>query len=770
MTDLYALLSRLERASPHVGVARHARAYRDPSATADMRWAANQEINAVYPGQGIAGYESDRREFRRIFERTVHEFASLQLRRMEQVYNYVHDSYLDGPSANARLDSLARALRSWLPFVSYAPFVYLDETDTQYWNSNVPSGPVSPDVPVDDVPRTIDDLNLSGSQLFGLGRAGMLPQYLEAIQEQRRNRRERLINLEAWTNWRSPQKSLATNEPREMAIIALQQPNHRALREQLYREHPVLLLLPHMRHMSPSQLLQIIQLPEEARRRSLTVIVRSATDRLAPAIRRFRAETQPDDPDDVEWERFRPLLEASKYLLCGAIPPRRNVHSIADDFISDMEGWSLQSVITTAAVLASLVLVAASGGTALPAAAAFWGGVGLDVTAVSVNTYLNHLENERRRSLNQFASVDAALQVASPEINLGTEALLTALGYLVPVGAGHLARRAVRASILRRVLGRSRRAAGHVPSMRQGAGDAAAATSRPHAPQTPPSTDTASRTAGDASRRATNPGARATMPPAQAANAVAERELAQLDDEIDRVFRETFDENIHGPHLPLPSGPQLTLQLSQRQRRNLGAFLDRVFTQQTGNAAVDEVKARIRAHWDAALPRRGTQSLADAALAVLNRLVQRTPQSQRGTLNQWVRRVFFGLWRRRFITRVARDRQLIQQMEQELGIVFRRRPGRGGNAFSVRATDQNGRTISVGLDIDHARIRHEESVLEALRTQSSQPLEATVRSDNLQFMSARENQNVIEILRRLDREMWSAPPPAPHGQSSPLGQ
>ncbi|GGO80019.1 hypothetical protein GCM10011348_15770 [Marinobacterium nitratireducens] len=65
----------------------------------------------------------------------------------------------------------------------------------------------------------------------------------------------------------------------------------------------------------------------------------------------------------------------------------------------------------------------------------------------------------------------------------------------------------------------------------------------------------------------------------------------------------------------------------------------------------------------------------------------------------------------------------------------------------------NGIGVDVGLDIDHAVLRHEDAVEEALRTGDSRSLESTVSSDNLQFLFARENQNVIEVLRRAAREM-----------------
>lgn len=168
----------------------------------------------------------------------------------------------------------------------------------------------------------------------------------------------------------------------------------------------------------------------------------------------------------------------------------------------------------------------------------------------------------------------------------------------------------------------------------------------------------------------------------------------------------------------------------------------------------ENLRKRLARHWDEALPRRGKQTAEQAALDVLTKL-QKAP-SMTGTTNANVRDRFFDLWRERFLKRVAKDPDLILDLEVQAGVVFAR--GTGANAFRVLVRDEAGKLAFVGLDLDHAVIRHEDAVMRALRTNDASLLVSTVDSANLQLMTGRENQYVIEALRALDDQYWSVEP------------
>ena len=167
------------------------------------------------------------------------------------------------------------------------------------------------------------------------------------------------------------------------------------------------------------------------------------------------------------------------------------------------------------------------------------------------------------------------------------------------------------------------------------------------------------------------------------------------------------------------------------------------------------LRGRMETHWATALPRRGKQTAEDAAFELLQDISKTTPAGSQA--NRAIRDKFFSSWRKRFLDSIARDQKLINDLQVQAGVIFNRNAGVGGNAFSVPFRDANGIRL-VGLDIDHAIIRHEQAVINALRTGDSRHLLSTVDGKNLQFLTERENRNFIEELRKRDRSMWSAPP------------
>jgi len=165
----------------------------------------------------------------------------------------------------------------------------------------------------------------------------------------------------------------------------------------------------------------------------------------------------------------------------------------------------------------------------------------------------------------------------------------------------------------------------------------------------------------------------------------------------------------------------------------------------------ENLRRRLREHWDNALPRRGKQTAQQAALDLLTKLTKEPPPE--GSLNSTLRDRFFNNWRKRFLKRVGRDEALLRDLEVHAGIVFGSEDA--PSAFCVVVRNDAGRTSLVGLDLDHAVIRHEDAVARAFQTGDASLLTSTVDSANLQLMTARENRYVIERLRELDQLYWS---------------
>ena len=84
--------------------------------------------------------------------------------------------------------------------------------------------------------------------------------------------------------------------------------------------------------------------------------------------------------------------------------------------------------------------------------------------------------------------------------------------------------------------------------------------------------------------------------------------------------------------------------------------------------AAESLRRRVKAHWDAALPRRRKQTAEQAALDLLTELTKAPPK--KGTLNSNIRDRLFDNWRERSLRRVAKDETLILDLEVQAGIVF----------------------------------------------------------------------------------------------------
>ena len=499
------------------------------------------------------------------------------------------------------------------------------------------------------------------------------------------------------------------------------------------------------------------------------------------------------------------------------------LHLACDNEISMIMGLTLRRIAFSIALVVSIVATVYSAGFATPVVAGVIDAalIAMDVALVGLEAaYLLWFENPQRQRINRIAVIDYSLSAAQDEESVTRAVgwnLLFLLGPPVAVTLVRSARNRLLARAVRNIplpnpsgiaeetveaTSRARRSvtrrdqAGESATTRPGSGrptgeeaslsqesratparqpPQGAMTRRGQAGETATTRPGSGRPTGEEASLSQESRATPARQPSQGARAVAN----EFDDDFERAIVETAGVD---PIPELPPPPLDRFDLPEAQKETFGAFLDRLFTdhsaspvhvrnprrqallQQSFTRAAN-LRARLQTHWDGALPRRGTQSLAEAVLSVLQRLRARTATTV--TENQWIRRALFNLWRRRFIKSVARDHALVRDLESQAGIIFNLRPGRGGNAFSIPAIDHDGGRVLVGLDVDHGVIRHEDAVRRALQTGDASHLESTVDSSNLQMMTARQNQTVIETLRRHDREMWSAPPQTPPPSVTP---
>ncbi len=262
--------------------------------------------------------------------------------------------------------------------------------------------------------------------------------------------------------------------------------------------------------------------------------------------------------------------------------------------------------------------------------------------------------------------------------------------------------------------------------------------------------------ARDVSSRSVHPGALDEITDAEIDLAIRESHLVGRPPKLKELTIEKFD---------LTEGQEAVLgeflgELLPRGAPPVDSSVPNVVRQKVLAASqhAADLRSRLRSHWDAALPP-SSKSPQNAALDVYQRVANRTRGSGK-TDNKFVRDVFFKAWRNRFKTRVANDPDLLSDMRKYAGITFNPTPGKGINSFSVPAIDVNKKRILIGLDVDHAVIRHENAVDLALKTNDPSQLVSTVDSSGLQFILERENENVIDVLRK-DSLKWPAPAAAP---------
>jgi hypothetical protein len=128
-------------------------------------------------------------------------------------------------------------------------------------------------------------------------------------------------------------------------------------------------------------------------------------------------------------------------------------------------------------------------------------------------------------------------------------------------------------------------------------------------------------------------------------------------------------------------------------------------------------------------------------------------------------RRLYDPWRKRAMRRIYGDQALRRKLEEKAGIIIGRNEKTGTITMHVRTKSVTGQRVQTHIDFDHASIRHEDAVRQAIAANDFRQLTSTVNSNNLQLMTARENRNFIEAIRQAEREMVgaaSATPPPHH--------
>jgi hypothetical protein len=232
----------------------------------------------------------------------------------------------------------------------------------------------------------------------------------------------------------------------------------------------------------------------------------------------------------------------------------------------------------------------------------------------------------------------------------------------------------------------------------------------------------------------------------------AEREIIEG---FDEAFRELQEVSSLAPVIRAPTALGFKF-LNRLQPQVLGRLLGRPLTGaragavRAGLRAADDAAAalqrRIAAHWDAALPRGGTDAVARRVFRELKRANPSKP-------NEWVRQRLYSLWRNRAANRIYRDTALRQELREQAGIIVGRNAKTKSVSIHIRTKLPSGRSTQTPIDFDHSGIGHSDAVSRALREDDYRQLLSTVDPSNLQLMTGRENRNFIEALRQAERAM-----------------
>jgi hypothetical protein len=736
--------------------------------------------------QAVLGYNNDKRFFTLAITATAriigeHSLAQMRTIRRSLWNRYLHTSErgaIDtstgtetGPllTGGRGINSFARALACYLVYTTDAPFPALPEDNSLFERTPLGIPPEPNTMPLPGGIVTPDELD-----------AGVVPPNTEGGP----------ILPTRWLRW----GQTANSNQRYAHYIVGDTDDNEIKRKLIDPEaggHSFLLLAARFR--SPSQIYLMLRQAEAERTPDLRRLLREIEQFLLQGETEFEASLQEQD-----WETLRPVLQSALWVLfpnyrSGAptsdIGNDGPLHGLGETVIDDdLIGWTIRHYVMAGAFVVTIGLTIASFGASAPATIAALQGtmVALDVLTIGIDITLLVIENAERARANRYALLDHCLQVAEQPEDVTTAIAINLLTLLLPpiiARGGSSAIRGIRARLLRRAL--AEMPAEVVPGARVTAREVAEATTevterraarpesgRPGAAERGVERPRSAAPADDTATRLREPEigseARGTAEtaPTPASSAVDDLNL-------DAAFDDIFDYSLPPGATATGDAASAVLMVNREQQAILGNLLGRnwndvapriipgdlhlTVAQRAAWARADrqarEALIAIRRHWEAALPR-GSSSIDDAARRVFARRPTTPPAEG---YNSWFRSRLFGGWRQRAMRSIWSDTALRDQL-REMGITIYWRPARAGRgryvgAFRIRARGPDGRMIHVPLDVDHGVIGHSPAVSEAVSSGSWQPLVTTVDATNMQLLTARENQHVIEELRAL-AERW----------------
>ncbi|NVK47597.1 MAG: hypothetical protein HWE33_14970 [Rhodobacteraceae bacterium] len=421
-------------------------------------WAHLARVYNMETMQARRQYRRDIEFLRDVLTHTAEEIGERSDAMMEDVRGRLSESFLHGPvndfdpsGRTPPLTSLARSLAAYTVACSDAPYPYLEEDLSRL--SATPPGPevrntLPAGVPEAPPPSTVSEMRDAGVPEPESGWAVQLPD-----------------RWRGWDSGRNPQVQFAkeayvyvVTTDEDLRLATLTQDMRRPPSTETYDGHAITLLAG--RFMTPRQLYLTLRSSPTARNHELRGLAERIDLYLAEGQREFRAAFRERD-----WQTLRPLLEAAKWSLfpnaqtSGGLVRYRGadapLHFICDEIIDDLEGWTISDTILAVTIVASVALAFVSMGTSsiMAATAIRATAFAVDIGGVAVDLIVADQQNQQRATINRFAALDTALNVAAHPESLKARAAIGALSLLIPYALPR-AISAVRGSLLSRALRR----------------------------------------------------------------------------------------------------------------------------------------------------------------------------------------------------------------------------------------------------------------------------------------------------------------------------
>jgi hypothetical protein len=408
-------------------------------------------------GYSEEAYETDRRALHAALLAAARTCGEVALERIEEIADDFRIIYLTGPDAHANIGVLLLAIRNWLPFVSFSPYLQfydevppvpeMTEVEPLPEMSMVDGAAAAPEPPAVSAPGG----DPSEQDLLALAEQGDKVAIMKALW------------ATAYMPWRTPEKNVVPTDARQLVLADVGE-SDRDLRARLYLDHPILLIVQYLsppgelkHRVPPLRLQQILLSSANERELALRHVVELCIQHLREASDTLRGELA---DNDVDWSRFRPLVTWAAAVIGKDEPQGSVVRGILDEIVSEVASdrdWTARDSLAVAAIVVGVVLAVASlyvGG--IVGIALGIADFAIQTTAVHAHELLTERQNVERDLMNRAAYVDATLAIASdPETSdlgwwLGLVSLVTLPATVSGVAAGA-------ASFMRgRALGRAR--------------------------------------------------------------------------------------------------------------------------------------------------------------------------------------------------------------------------------------------------------------------------------------------------------------------------